>query len=236
MSSSSSIAICLAIPFFAWTLISPADEKQSGPAKPDFETLETRKGEVFHNCSVSRVEADGLVIKHDGGMARVSLFDLNSSIQARYDFDPIEAMDAYKRDQVAERARRKQILLETEKFKAAQERKAAQEQLYLVAENEWIPCEGTVLSHTSDGIVTDLYQISLVPTTEISTLGFEREGPPKRQLNKFSAGSIFLRHVGQGLAIGDKWRGYVDPAPYQQPLGPKQEKQKHPVHRAVTKR
>lgn len=236
MPSFSLITTCLAIPVFTWSLISTANEKQSGPAKPEFETLETRKGRVYHNCYVSRVETDGLVIKHDGGLARVSLFDLNPSIQARYNFDPIEAMDAYKRDQAAQRQLRKQILLQTEKFKATQKRKAAREQLYLVSEKEWMPCQGTILTHTANGIVIDLYQISLVPTTEISKLGFEREGPPKRQLNKFGAGNIFLRHVGEGLAVGDKWRGYVDPAPYRQPLGHKHEKQRHPVHRAFTKR
>ena len=109
---------------------------------------------------------------------------------------------------------RKQLLLKTENFKAAQKRKAAQKQLYLVAEKEWIPCQGTILTHTAAGTVIDRYQISLVPTNEISRLGFEREGPPNCQLNKFSAGSIFLRHVGEGLAIGDKWRGYVGPASY----------------------
>lgn len=169
-------------------------------------------------------------------MARVSLFDLNLSIQTQYDFDPIEAIDAFKRDQAVQRKLRKQLLLETENFKAAQKRKAAQEKLYLVAEEEWIPSQGTILTRTAHGTVIDLYQISLVPANEISKLGFKREGPPNSQINKFSAGSIFLRHVGEGLAIGDKWRSYVDPAPYRQPLGHKHEKQKHPVHRAVTKR
>lgn len=125
MPSSYSIATCLAIPVFAWPLISAADEKQSGPAKPAIETLETRKGDIPHNCCVSRVETDGLVIEHDGGLARVSLFDLNPSIQAQYDFDTIEAMDAYKRDQAVQRKLRKQLLLETENFKAAPKRKAA---------------------------------------------------------------------------------------------------------------
>ena len=139
---------------------------------------------------------------------------MNPSIQAQYDFDPIKAMDASKRDQALQRKLRKHLLLETENFKAAQKRKAAQEQLCLVAEKEWIPCQGVILTRTANGIVIVLYQISLVPTNEISKLGFEREGPPNCQLNKFSAGSIFLRHVGEGLAIGDKWRGYVDPASY----------------------
>ena len=101
---------------------------------------------------------------------------------------------------------RKQLLLEAENFKAAQKRKTTQEQLYLVAEKEWIPCQGTILTHTATSTVIDLYQTSLVPTNEISKLGFEREGPPNCQLNKFSAGSTFLRHVVEGLAIGDNGR------------------------------
>jgi len=236
MSSPPLFAIWLAIPLLAWCAISQSEDEQATNRKPDFEILETKKGEIFRNCFVSRVEKDGLIIKHDGGMARVSLFDLAPAIQGKFNFDPIEAMEAYKRDQALEREQRKQILLETEKYKAAEQRKAAQEALYLIAENEWPPAEGIILTKTAEGIVVDLYRISLIPTKEISTLGFEREGPPKRQLNKFSAGNVFLRHVGQDQAIGDKWRGYVDPAPYQQPLGPKTTEQTYPVHRAVTKR
>ena len=73
--NSYSIATCLVILVFAWPLISAADEKQSGSAKPVIDTLETRKGDVLHNCCVSRVETDGFLIKHHFGLARVSLFD-----------------------------------------------------------------------------------------------------------------------------------------------------------------
>ena len=69
MPSSYSIATCLAIPVFAWPLVSAADEKLSGPAKPEIETLETRK-DAYYIGYVSRVETDGFVIKHDGGLAR----------------------------------------------------------------------------------------------------------------------------------------------------------------------
>ena len=224
------------IPLLTWTSALNAENKEDIPNILDLSSLETKKGIVYRNCYVFRVEIDGIVIGHDGGVARISLFDLNASIQDYFNFDPVAAMAAYKRNQESGRKLRKQVLLETEKFKAAEQRKAAQKELESSAVKNWIPAEGTIVKKTTDGIELPLYRIALVPTEEISTLGLKREGPPKRQLHKFNAGNVILRHVGEDQSIGDKWQGYVDPAPYRQPLAPYPKKQNTPVHRAITKR
>ena len=224
------------IPLLPWTSALNAENEECMPSIPDLRILETKKGIVYHNCYVSRVEIDGIVIKHDGGMARISLFDLHASIQDYFNFDPVAAMAAYKRDKEVDRKLRKQVLLETEKFKAAEKRRAAQKELESLAVKNWIPAEGTIVKKTKEGIELPLYRIVLVPTEEISTLGLKREGPPKRQLHKFNAENVILMHVGEDQSIGDKWQGYVDPAPYRQPLAPYPKKQNIPVHRAISKR
>ena len=68
------------------------------------------------------------------------------------------------------------------------------------------------------------------------TLGFEREGPPKRKLSKFSVGSTFLTGIGEGMSPRDSWRGFVNPAPEVKSSGPATGTSPTRVHEALTLR
>tara|TARA_R110002096_G_scaffold346131_8_gene539580 strand:+ start:214 stop:921 length:708 start_codon:yes stop_codon:yes gene_type:complete len=182
--------------------------------QPDFEVLETKDGLHFEDCFVTRVETDTLLIRHRGGMAQISLFDLDSTIQEKYEFDPIAALSAYKATQAKDRELRKQMLIETEKRRAERHFQAGKDARYKMAKNEWIPATGKLLHISKDKVLVDLWKIEMVPTKEISTLGFEREGPPKRKLSKFGTGSVLLKGIGEGLSLGDDWKGFVNPFPH----------------------
>lgn len=158
-----------------------------------------------------RVEPDALVVRHAGGMARVSLFDLGPELQARYDFDPVIALKQYEADLAIQREKEKTAVLETEKRRAAAIRaEAAREQLEL-AKNEWVPVEAEVLAIRDEGALLRASRIVLVPTQVRSTLGFLNPGPPKRVLEPFSGRAVLLIDPPAELKPGDRWKGYLNP-------------------------
>jgi len=219
--------------FSASAFSQTVSNSSESPPKADFATLETKDGTVLHKCFVSRVETDGLVVRHSGGVAHVSFFDLPPDIQKKYDFDPVTALKDYKSRIAIDRSRRKQMLLETEKQKAAEVRVLAELELYEIAKREWIPAEATIIAKREKGFFARARKIVLVPTKVISKLGFENDGPPKRELRQFGPGIIFLKQTAPGAVPGGKWQGYIDPVSLETrdfpPAGPG----KVPVHNAV---
>lgn len=184
---------------------------QSSPAADEYPELTTKKGEVFQKVTVMRVEPDALVVRHAGGMARVSLFDLGPELQARYEFDPVIALKQYEADLAIQREKQKTAVLETEKRRAAAIRaEAAREQLEL-AKNEWVPVEAEVLAIREEGALLRASRIVLVPTQVRSTLGFLNPGPPKRVLEPFSGRAVLLIDPPAPMKPGDRWKGYLNP-------------------------
>lgn len=135
-----------------------------------------------------------------------------------FNFDPVAAMAAHKRDQEVDRRLRKKVLFETERIEATEPRKAAQKEWESFTVENSIPRDGSTVEKTKDGIQSNLHRIALLPTKEISTLSFKRAGPPKRQLHKFNLGKVIFRNVGEVQLVGEKWQGYVESSPYRQPL------------------
>tara|TARA_R110000850_G_scaffold64695_29_gene145110 strand:- start:674 stop:1381 length:708 start_codon:yes stop_codon:yes gene_type:complete len=203
---------------------------------PDYERLESKDGRTFEECHVKRVESDALIIEHRDGMARISFFDLSPEIQSAYDFDPIEALAAYKKNIAMERELRKNQLLESEKQRAEAQHQAEKEQFYEEAKREWIPSKGTIIKVNGQGAYAELWRISFVPTKETSVLGFEKEGTPKRVMKKIGKGLVFLKQVGPDFSPGDKWEGFVDPISKEYTISPKSRKNDIPVYRCVSRR
>ena len=181
--------------------------------KPDFPELTTKDGRVFRNAFVTGVEPDALLLRHEGGLARVSLFELEAGIQARYDFDPVTALRAYQKNLETDRERRKTQLLEAEKFRAGVEKAQAAQETLQMAKIEWTPVEATVLKITDEGALIRAQRITMVPTKVRSTLGFLNDGPPERVLEPFSPGAVLLKDPPPSLKRGHRWKGYLNPVP-----------------------
>ena len=56
------------------------EELEEGVKKPDFPELTTKDGRILRNAFVTAVEPDALLIRHEGGLARISLFELSPEI------------------------------------------------------------------------------------------------------------------------------------------------------------
>ena len=197
------------------TLLSVAslgEEKSASPSGADeYPELVTRKGATFRKVTIMRVDADALLVRHEGGMARVSLFDLGPELQARYDFDPVEALKRYRADLAVQREQRQTAVLETEKRRAAAIRAEAQREQLEVAKTEWTPVEAEVIKIQDEGALLRAKRIILVPTQVRSTLGFLNPGPPNRVLEPFYGLPILLLDPPGTMRRGDKWKGYLNP-------------------------
>ncbi|MEX2579671.1 MAG: hypothetical protein WD342_11490 [Verrucomicrobiales bacterium] len=213
--------------------VTAEEDRDAAAGEPDFEVLESGDGTLLEDCRVMRVETDGLVLQHREGVAHVSFFDLPREVQERYDFDPVEALRAYKERTATERERRQRALLATEKRKAAEQRAAAEKERYEMARREWMPAEATIVETKDDGSYAKARRITLVPTKTVSTLGFEREGPPKRVLKSFGAGTVFLKLSAPAANPGARWRGYIDPVSRGTVVDPASGLETVPVHHAV---
>ncbi len=206
----------------------------------DFEELKTESGEVFVNVFVKRVESSALVIRHKGGIARVSLFDLSPAIQAKYHFDPVTAMKADLTQSAGEQERQKTLILESRRREAELERARRESDLIRLARDEWVPVEATVEEIVNGGIVIKAKRITLVPTQTRSTLGFLRDGPPKRVLEPFTPELLILKEVvpsenSETLKVGEVWRGYLNAVRDAHRTDLKSGTRQLPVHQGVAR-
>lgn len=204
--------------------------------RPDFETLELKDGTVLEQCFVTRVETEGLIVRHTKGMAHVSFFDLDNETQEKYGFDPVAAMAAYKERLEKERNLRKEEVLKSARRNAEEERRLAEEARYELAQEEWIPCEALVVQSTTSGSYVFAKQIVLYPTEVQSTLGFVRPGPPKRKLKRFGLGMIFLKNIEPIPVAGSSWQGYINPVTATMAPDPDTGEETIPIHSAISKR
>jgi hypothetical protein len=70
------------------------------------EDLTTASGKVLRDATLTQAEADSVLVKHAGGEERVPLWELPTTVQARFKFDAVAAL----RRQAAEIARLKSEL------------------------------------------------------------------------------------------------------------------------------
>lgn len=206
-------------------------EEKAGSKGYDFLELKVGEDLVLKNCKVTRQEADALIVSHQGGIARVSLFDLIPDLQERFNFDPVVALEKYRKDQEVLQAQRKMRFLEAEKFKALEAAREADEEKYAQAKKLWIPATGTVLKRNRHGTFVRAYEIKMVPTKTKSTLGFTVDGPDKKVMEPFANGVLCLTNItGE---IGTKWKGYVSPVCVKQVPRNPGDPPKIPVHEAL---
>lgn len=214
----------------------------AGSSKPDFAELRTIDGKTFQNVYVKRIEPSALVILHSEGVARVSLFDLPTRLQLKYDFDPIAAMKAEVKNAAEESERRRSQMRDQMTQVAALEKARAESDLIQLAKSDWIPVEADVVKVANGSVIIRPKRVSLVPTRILSTLGLPREGPPRRVLEPFTPEFIVLdeeipsNSPGGVLEPGSRWKGYLNPLPDRIQRLPEGEANQLPVHQGVAQR
>jgi hypothetical protein len=215
----------LALGFFCWA----EDELH-------FPELRLKSGPTYKNCTVTRTDPEGFLIRHEGGMARISFFDVEEEILKNFQFDPVEALKVYEMEQEKQRRLRKQAVFEVEKQKAKVAIEREQEALEKIARKTWTPIIGKVAHEIESGIFVHAKEVKFVPTTELSTLGFERPGPPKRILKPFSKDLIFLPIPRSQNEKNPEWHGYIKPHSIKRVAHPRFPEKTVPVHLAVPRR
>lgn len=215
----------------------PDGNGAAGRVPARFDVLRTDDGTEYRNARVMRVDPDSLIIRHDGGMARVPLFDLSPEIQAQFDFDPFKGLDHFKKETEKQRELRWRIFWEGERVKAQQAEKEERAAVVEAAKLNWIPVEAQVLRRVSEGVLARCRKVVFVPTRVRDALGFEHDGPAERKLVAFSEGPVVLRFVleGDGAGSGGSWKGYVSPSATGFPaVGLPGDARNAPVHKAVS--
>src|SRR5438034_10598522 len=87
--------------------------------------FKTTNGKEYKNATVTRVEADGIVVKSKSGISKVYFIELPKDIQERFHYDPQKAAAAHAAEQAADQAAVQQ---ENELNKQEQGRQSAQRQ------------------------------------------------------------------------------------------------------------
>ncbi|MCP5539568.1 MAG: hypothetical protein H7A53_03980 [Akkermansiaceae bacterium] len=212
----------------------PASAEET-PAR--FESLKTTKGKEYRDCVLVRAEPDALVIRHAGGMARVSFFELPKEIQDRFGFDPFEAIEAMNQLNRRNRETRWRMFWERQKHEAEQAELADARSLVATAESEWVPVEASVIQVFADGsFLASCQRVVFEPTKTKSKLGFEIDGPPRRKLVKFGSGRLVLRPElsAEKPSLAKTWKGYLCPWPEgKRDVSYRGTRTEFPSHRAV---
>lgn len=174
-----------------------------------------KDGRVFRSCEVIRSEPDALHVKHQGGVARLSFFDLPESIQREHGFDPVVAMRHARAEMDRQRDLKWKLFWERQNYESEQARQAEYEAIAREAAREWVPVEATILRRLGpDAVLASCRRITFEKTTTKSTLGFTVDGPPRRVLVDFGDGPLALRFAvppGDVPAGGGVWKVFVHP-------------------------
>ncbi|MDF1658379.1 MAG: hypothetical protein P1U58_12265 [Verrucomicrobiales bacterium] len=197
------------------------------------ERLITKDGREFSDCRIKRADEEGLIIEHSEGIARISFFDLSNEMQERFDFDPVAAMQAFRKHQKTEQETLKQRTLALTQIRAEAERKAADEELQKRVIAEWTPVEAHIISVRENGAYAIVRKVYFEPTTVVSKLGLKRPGPPKRLTTPIGSGPLFLQCIAHEFATGSSWNGYIEPSSTHRVTHPDTGEKSVPVHLAV---
>jgi hypothetical protein len=91
----------------------------------DFKTV---NGKEYKNATVSRIEADGVVLKHKSGISKVYFAELPKEVQERFHYDPAKAAQFNAAEQAAIAQSNAKVEPEaTAKEKAAKAQRQAQQ-------------------------------------------------------------------------------------------------------------
>lgn len=175
-----------------------------------FEVLTTVQGKKYYDCTVKRVDVDGLFIEHRDGLGKVSFFDLDESIQNQFEFDPIAGIKRYQESLKRKRDLKWQRFWTEEKEEAEAAARAEREQFLAIVRETWLPVEARMVRRGENGAFVRASQIVWEPTKTRSKLGFEVDGPPRKKLVRINPGVIFIEteDIKTGL-----WTGYIEPDP-----------------------
>ena len=93
------------------------------------EDLTTVSGKKYTGVTVNRVEADGLAISHDDGLAKVPFSDLSEELRKKYGYDPQKAAQyqAAMQAAAAQRAAAANAAAATQGQQQAQQKKIAEQ-------------------------------------------------------------------------------------------------------------
>lgn len=194
--------------------------------------LTTKKGVTYRECTLKRTEADGMIIEHKAGIAKVSFFDVDESLQKQLGFDPIAAMEKYRHDKKTQRERKWKRFWDAQQHEALLESKETQKEFLETVKATWIPVQAQVHSRQEQGAFVTASRITFVETKTKSSLGFEIDGPLRKRLVPMSADVIFIKATG---ITGDYWRGYLEPQAYGMIQHPERKSDEVPSYRAVAR-
>ena len=65
------------------------------------EDIKTLSGTTYQNITVTRVEANGISISHDDGLAKIPFTDLSEELRSKYNYDPKKAAQLSQVEQAA---------------------------------------------------------------------------------------------------------------------------------------
>lgn len=222
--------LAMATPLVAQEKTGSSDKALTpGSALPE---LRTKKGEVFYDCVVKRIEEDAVTIQHREGVARVSFFDLDERMQSDQEFDPVAAMKKYKVDRKNLRDLKWRQFWARQKYEAEVAEREEQSKFLQEVKTKWTPVEANVLETAPGGAFVRAKVITFQKTKTKSTLGFEREGPLRKSLVPFKPSVIFI--TASGIS-GKIWAGYLEPAASGTRPHPLREFDRVPIYRAVAR-
>jgi hypothetical protein len=118
-------------------------------AQEKLEQITTLEGKTYINCTITKVEPDGLRIMHDNGVGKLFFDNLPSELQIKYNYDPLKAQQ-FKAEVKQQQAK---IVLQNQ---ASQEAVAKKQQL--AAQREEIEKKikrviGKVIQVTNEGLL-----------------------------------------------------------------------------------
>lgn len=190
------------------------EETKKGPSR--YDKLSVKDGTVYRDCRVVKIEHDGLLVAHAGGMAKLSFFDLPESVQVEWGFDPFRAMAFYRENVEKERALRWRLFWERQHFESEQAKLEDSDRLWQKARREWVPVEAEVIQVVGEGrFLARCKRVTFQATKTKSTLGFIVDGPPKRVLVPLPGSPMILKLSVEGARTpsrGTTWRGFVHPS------------------------
>lgn len=200
------------LPWLATIALSLLDVSFGPAADPpdQFEVLTTVHGKTYYDCTVKRVDVDGLFIEHRDGLGKVSFFDLDESIQNQFEFDPIAGIKKYQEKLKRNRELKWRRFWAEEREEAETAKRAEREQFLAIVKETWVPVEARMVRRSEKGAFVRASQIVWEPTKTRSKLGFEVDGPSRKKLVRINPGVIFIRteDIKTGL-----WTGYIEPDP-----------------------
>jgi hypothetical protein len=170
--------------------------------------LTTKKGTIYRDCKLKRIESDALIVAHRGGIAKISFFDLDESFQKKYGFDPIAAMEKYRASLKTQRDLKWKRFWEAQKHEVGVVVKEDRQKFLKTVKATWIPVEARVVKHGETGSYVQASRITFVRTKAKSSLGFEIDGPLRKKLVPMTPNVIFIKAAG---IKGEIWQGYLEP-------------------------